>query len=253
MRSGAAASAAPADPPGGKARREPVSVSRPLSNKAGQQLGAKGQETRRRLLDAAEQILRECSPFALTPAAIAKAAGASAATFYVYFDDVRELLLSLSLECGAKVEELFPYEDMFMRPDRLEADASTFIAMLNLAWDRHAPVLLYRNLEADRGERCFDDARTAAAQPILQRLREALTARANGGAASEEDVHAEAVVLLAAVERIAATTHRAPENGPPPERLRAALVRLLVQTFLGERRSDMTAFGSSDRTSRTDL
>ena len=79
-------------------------VSAPPAQKAnkgrrtGQTLGRKGNRTRRRLMTAGLQLLRTQSAVSLTSAAISREAGASSATFYVYFNDVEELVFALARE-----------------------------------------------------------------------------------------------------------------------------------------------------------
>lgn len=199
------------------------------NNRSGQQLGPRGLRTRRRLLDAAISLLRSTSPIDLNAVAIARAAGTSAATFYVYFDDVRELVLALVPDAVARLEDLFPHPDSFLAPERLEEDARQFVAATFAAWDESASVLLFRNLEADRGDAAFDAQRTAWAVPVLDRLIAALLS--TGERSDRAQAYADAAVLLAAVERIAATSHRTPTQGPPVEDLRAALVRQICRTI----------------------
>lgn len=193
------------------------------NNRIGQQLGPRGLKTRRRLLDAAVRLLRTTSPIDLNAAAIAREAGTSAATFYVYFDDVRELVLALVPDAAPELGAMFPRADSFMVAERLEEDARQFVAATFSAWDRNAPILLFRNLEADRGDAAFDAQRNSWASPVLERLIAALLAGNPKG--DRARAYADAVVLLAAVERIAATSHRTPTLGPPSDDLRAALVR----------------------------
>ena len=195
------------------------------SNRIGQQLGARGLRTRTKLLAAAEKLLQSASPMDLNAASIAREAATSAATFYVYFDDVREVLFDLGKAAAPALAELFPSTDSLLDASRLDADIVTFVSAVNAAWDRHAAILLYRNLEADRGDDDFHALRYASARPILARLGQSM--RLLGGARSEEAIAAEAVVLLAAVERIAATTHERFAAGPSAASLQAALVRLI--------------------------
>lgn len=197
------------------------------NNRIGQQLGARGLRTRGRLLEAAARLLRTVSPIDLNSAAIAREAGTSAATFYVYFDDVRELVLALVPDAEPAFDAMFPRSDALLDPARRVADASTLVDAVFDAWDRSSSVLLFRNLEADRGDEAFDVARYAWARPILDRLIAALLDARGGSDPSR--AYADAVVMLAAVERIAATSHRAPMHGPRPEDLRSALVRMICQ------------------------
>ena len=61
-------------------------------NKQGQVLGRKGQETRRNLMAATRRLLCTSSPVDITAVAIAKVAGTSSASFYMYFDDVQDFV-----------------------------------------------------------------------------------------------------------------------------------------------------------------
>lgn len=201
----------------------------PVNNKIGQRLGARGKRTRDRFYDAARQLLATTSPIDLTATGISKMAGSSAATFYVYFDDVRDVLLGLSATASAGVDALFPHPDALLVDTRLDADIATMIAAVNAAWDRSAPVLLYRNLEADRGDTRFDDLRTAQAKPMLERIGAAIALRRDPGA--DVAISAEAAVLVAAIERIAVRTHRPAADAMQPQDLAAALARLVAKAI----------------------
>lgn len=200
------------------------------NNRIGQQLGTRGQKTRKRLLAAAEELLRTTSPLNLNATAIARKAGTSPATFYVYFDDVRELLFDLSLAAVPDSADLFPRADSLLDPARIDEDAAVMVDAINAAWDRHATILLYRNLEADRGDMAFQSLRYDWAEPILRHLAEAMRT-AGSSAGSDEEIAADAVVLLAAVERIAATTHQDSQYGPTPKFLHDSLVRMICRSL----------------------
>ena len=199
------------------------------SNRIGQQLGPRGARTRQRLMDAARRLLETTSPIDLSTAAIAREAGASAATYYVYFNDVRELVLALLPSAEPDFAAMFPRSDSLLVADLLEEDAENLVAAVFEAWDRYASILLFRNLEADRGDAAFDGARYAWARPVLDRLICAIEAAR--GEVCPNIAYADAVVLLAMIERIAATSHRKPTYGPPIADLRASLVRIIRQSL----------------------
>jgi AcrR family transcriptional regulator len=205
-------------------------TSPPISNKIGQRLGARGNRTRERFLEAARNLLATLSPIDLTASAISKGAGSSPATFYVYFDSVHELLLALSATASASVDALFPERDALLVDERLEADIITMIAAVNAAWDCAAPILLFRNLEADRGDVRFDELRTHQAQPILERIAAAIAMRRDVGL-DPAIANAEAAVLVAAIERIAVRTHRPSTDGPQPQDLSDAVARLVIKAI----------------------
>ena len=200
----------------------------PLSNKIGQRLGPSGRRTRDRFLDASRTLLASMSPIDLTASAISKQAGSSPATFYVYFDDIRDLLLALSETASATADALFPLSDALLVDERLEQDIATMIGAVNAAWDLAAPILLYRNLEADRGDAQFDELRTRQATPMLERIAAAIAMRRGAGFPAVIAI-AEAGVLVAAIERIAVRTHWRSADGPRPQDLADALARLVVK------------------------
>lgn len=205
-----------------------------LSNKSGQILGRKGLETRGRLMDAARRLLETLSPFDLTMAAIAKEAETAAGTVYLYFDDVPDLMLALSEIGDDRMTALLADEAWLADPATLHEDAERFIDAFKAMWDRHSPILLYRNLEADRGDLRFLRSRTAGALPVLDRLcSRILGANASGEPFSRTDAYAEAVVIYAAVERLAASTHLnySAEESLSWEQLRGAQARVIARTL----------------------
>ncbi|CAN5147386.1 hypothetical protein BH10PSE13_BH10PSE13_20200 [soil metagenome] len=184
------------------------------TNKNGQTLGRKGMETRQRLMDVARELLRDRSPFEITALLITRAAKTAAATFYLYFDDVEDLLYALSAEISDEIEDLFDQGRLLRDPDRLYEEAAQFVKAYNAVWDRHSDILLYRNLEADRGNPRFNNLLTEASIPILNALAERIMA------AYPQDqrprravVYAEAIVFFVALERMAASAHQYPEEG----------------------------------------
>lgn len=200
----------------------------PASNKIGQQIGARGARTRDRLLEAVRALLLDRSPLDLTVSAIALRAGSSPATFYVYFDGIREALLALASSAAATAAELLPRTDSLLNDASLETDVRTMIRAVNAAWDRDAAVLTYRNLESDRGDIEFDRLRTLQAAPLLDRLSAAI---ARSGQWSQRDcmIEAEAAVLVAAIERIAVRMHRPHALGPHPDDLCEALTATIMR------------------------
>lgn len=122
-------------------------------NKQGQVLGRKGQETRQRLMAATRRLLFTHPLVDITAVAISKAAGTSSASFYMYFDDVQDVLYSLALEAGEDMANVSKLLEEPWPVERFEEEALRLIEALNGVWSRHREVLRYRNLEADRGIR----------------------------------------------------------------------------------------------------
>jgi len=60
-----------------------------------QRIGAKGASTRRQLIEATAKLVEECGMHRLRIADVAREAGVSQATFYVYFKDLEEAALAV--------------------------------------------------------------------------------------------------------------------------------------------------------------
>lgn len=201
-----------------------------LSNKNGQVLGRKGTETRQRVMEGARRLLASASPLDLTAVSISKEAGVGPGTFYVYFHDVQDVLFALGRAAGLEFVTLFQDEPLFEEAADLEADAQRFVALFNSVWDRHSSILLYRNLEADRGEARFYGLRIESALPLVDTLATAISRTWPPGEPVDwEESHAEAVVLFAAIERMAAATHQDLGARDITRQLRRAQANVMVR------------------------
>jgi AcrR family transcriptional regulator len=203
-------------------------------NKQGQVLGRKGQETRRNLMAATRRLLCTSSPVDITAVAIAKVAGTSSASFYMYFDDVQDVLFALSLEAAEDMEEVIRIMDEPWDPDNFESEALRLVEALNSAWARNREVLRYRNLEADRGDQRFEELRMNTYIPFIERFAQRiLSINPPGQGRRKSDAYAEATVLHAAIERLAATDPVVMERGLGSKRINAASARIIVDTLRG--------------------
>ena len=193
-------------------------------------LGRKGQATKRSLMDAASRLLEVTSPISLTAAAISKEAGTSPATFYVYFDNVEDILWALCSEISNETSDLFLHDRYLRDDDRLEQDALEFVHGYCDIWSKDGMLLLYRNMESDRGNRRFYLLVLKIALPILQGLTDRIVAAAPPGQPiSRSDANAEAVVFIGAIDRIAAALHLWPDDSLSADTLLRAEARVLVR------------------------
>lgn len=198
--------------------------------KAGQTLGNKGHETRLRLMAAARRLINKSSPLNLTAAAIAKEAGTAGATFYVYFDDVEDILWALCDSIAQDTTNLFADDSILRVDERLEQDALAFVKAYADIWTRHGPLLLYRNLESDRGNPRFYALMLRISLPILRGLTDRIVAKSTPEKPiTRGEANAEAVVLYAAMDRIAAALHQYPRDSLMPDVLLRAQARVLVR------------------------
>ncbi len=208
------------DKPAGSA-----SALRPMRNRA--ELGRKGKETRLSLMQAARRLLDSTSLLNITAAAISKEAGTSPATFYVYFDNVEDVFWTLCDAITDDTSDLFT-DHAFLRTDsRLADDALTFVRGYSDIWARHGPLMLYRNMEADRGNGRFYQLVTRIGLPILEGLLERIVEREPS--IRRADANAEAVVFIAAIDRVASSLHRWPKDSLMPDVLLRAEARVLTR------------------------
>lgn len=193
-------------------------------------LGNKGKETRQLLMKTARKMLDSISPLSLSAASISKEAGTSPPTFYVYFDNVEDILWCLCDEIGEDVSHLFENERTLRDDDRLEENALAFVRGYCDIWARHGPLLLYRNLEADRGNKRFNQLVLRIALPILQGLTDRIVEAAPADRPiTRSEANAEAVVIVSAIDRIAAALHLWPETSLMPDVLLRAEARVLTR------------------------
>jgi len=202
------------------------------TNKQGQALGRKGYATRERLLKAAERLLKTCSPLDLTAVAIAKEAQSSSATFYMYFDDVKDALFTLSQQAGNEVLDAMEAMSEVPKDLSIEAAVAKLVYAFNDVWNRHRHTLLYRNLEADRGDQNFEELRLEEYVRELQVIAGWIAQLApDGNKPSKGDSLALATVLHAGLERLASVDPQVVETGIGRERMVAAEIRVLSQVM----------------------
>lgn len=201
-------------------------------NKQGQVLGRKGMETRQRLMAATRRLLFTHPLVDITAVAIAKAAGTSSASFYMYFDDVQDVLYALGLVTREDMAKAARLLDKPWKEEEFEKDALKLIEALSDVWSRHREVLRYRNLEADRGDPRFEELRMSTYVPYIERFAQLiLSVNPAVGGRRRSDAYAEATVLHAAMERLAATDPMVMERGLGAKRVNAALARIIAQTL----------------------
>jgi len=172
-------------------------------NKSGQSLGRKGRRTRASILTGANQLLREAPWGALTVAAIAKQADISAPTFYLYFEDVGEVLLAMledvreeSDQVLALLTEPWPVDEIYPRAFRFTRAYFDF-------WMRHVPLLRARNNLSDQGDLRFRESRMQGAMPFAFGLGEKFRDIRRGDCDDVVEGRGMAAVVMTALERLA--------------------------------------------------
>lgn len=200
----------------------------------GRQLGRRGTETRRRLLDATAQLLETHGVRDLRVVEVARAVGTSPATFYQYFRDVEEAVLALAADLG---DEMVPLGALVAEPwrgsaglDRAREVVSRFISF----WDEHRAVLRTRNLAAQEGDQRFRDVRNEFLRPLTEGVEDKVRqAQADGKVDQAMTPYAAAAALVAMLERMAAFHGDLEGYGVKRDELVETTARILFQTVTG--------------------
>lgn len=210
------------------------------TNKQGQALGEKGSATKLRLMEATRHLLKTQSPMQLTTVAIAKQAKTSSATFYMYFDDIKDIMYALAQSAGEDTSEIYAVLAEPWDASKVEVEhARRFVDAFCTAWARHRAVLSYRNLEADRGDSRFFELRTRYYYPIVERIgNRILAAYPPGNRPRKGDAFAEASVVYAALERAAGADPKAFEKIWGFTRQKDALARVIAHVLGGRAQDD---------------
>jgi len=226
-----------------KSPAKPVSKGRSVSrksppegkeeiNRQSQKLGSKGRRTRKLITETAREMLRTTSPMDMTAVAIARRAKISSASFYMYFDDVSDLIYQMSAEIGDEFQSVIAIIDRPWDLENPQKDAHEFVVAFNNIWSKNREVLTYRNLEADLGNPRFDQLWRATLRPIVAHLGDKIRegAKARGRYISVMDSRCRAVTLTSAMERFSASNPRVIAEELDYNRLITALAELVANT-----------------------
>ena len=202
----------------------------------GRPLGRRAQQTRRRLLDATHELLESRSIRDVRVVDIARAVGASPATFYQYFADVESAVLVLADEVA---DELDPIAALLDDPLRGRAGldvARQLVDSFVSYWDRYRAILRVRNLASEEGDARFREVRIRTLSRITERLRKQIAeGQAGGRVAAEVQPYAAAAGLVAMLERMAAHHVNIEDRGLSREEMVETLARIIHGTVTGRR------------------
>jgi AcrR family transcriptional regulator len=180
-------------------------------------------------MDAAREMLKSASPIELTAISVSRAAGTAPPSFYVYFADTRDLLLALATDASEAMKAMGRhFEPPALPAADKQAWAEDFVQDFVGTWDAHCEVLAIRNLEADRGDRAFDELRVDSSLPVLNGLTDHMLARRPAGT-RRVDVFSEAVIYYAVLERIATIERTTQPIRLQPRHYKAALARMIAE------------------------
>jgi AcrR family transcriptional regulator len=202
----------------------------------GRQLGRRAQQTRRRLLDATQELLESRSIRDVRVVDIARAVGASPATFYQYFADVESAVLVLAEDVA---DELDPIAHLLDEPWRGNSGldiARQLVDSFVAYWDRYRAVLRVRNLASEEGDARFREVRVRTLSRITDRLRtQIVDAQQAGRVSPEVQPYAAAAGLVAMLERMAAYHVTIEDRGLTRDEMVETLARVIHGTVTGRK------------------
>jgi AcrR family transcriptional regulator len=200
----------------------------------GRPVGRRGALTRRKLLDATAQLLEHHGVRDLRVVDIARAVGTSPATFYQYFRDVEEAVLTLASDVGDEIGPLVELLDGSWEGSAGLDAARALVDGFVEYWDRHRAVLRTRNLAAQEGDARFREVRNRTLGVFTQRVAAKVAeSRANGRVVAEISPAAAGAALVALIERMAAFHYDLEPLGVTRADLVETTARIIHQTVTG--------------------
>jgi AcrR family transcriptional regulator len=193
-------------------------------------LGPRALRTRRRLLDATADLLRERGLRGAAVVEIARRAGTSPASFYQYFAGVEAATLELAGEATAGLPAILDLLGSPLEGAEGLANARALVAAFLDLWDGHHAVLRVRNHAAEEGAHRFRRKRRQALRPLV----EALAHRLGGaGAAASSGFHpyAAAAALVTVLESVGAYHRELAWFGVDRESLIETSAHILIDTI----------------------
>jgi hypothetical protein len=145
----------------------------------------------------------------------------------MYFDDTKDVLFALSEVAGEDMETIHAIFDQPWTVENLESHIAKVVIALNDVWTNHREILRFRNMEADRGDPRFEELRMNTYVPFIERFAHRIMAiNPPQGTRRRADIYAEATILHAAMERLAATDPAMMEKGLGLKRITNNLARM---------------------------
>lgn len=207
-------------------------------DQTGRVLGPRARETRNRLLESTKKLLGSQSLRDLRVIDIARNVGASPATFYQYFKDVEEAVLTLAEHASAEMPAMAKFLAGSWRGAEGLVQARGIVDGFIRHWDDHHAVLRVRNLASDEGDMRFRAVRGRSTGPVLRGLARLITQSQDRGMVSRaENPRAAAASMGAILERMAAYHVELESAGVTREDLVETCARILHRTVTGESES----------------
>lgn len=199
-------------------------------NQNGQAMGPKGLKTRRRLMDSTVRLLDSLPLRDLRVADIAREAKTSAATFYLYFNDVTEVVLEAAAQSSLIPQPIIDIIDSDWGEGSASKRAHHFVEDYFAFWQSHESLFRVRNLASDEGDMRFRTTREQSIRPLMDAIARRISeAQARGWVDPGIHAYSATGVLLAMLERNAVVVGTTSHAGITKDRQIEATAYLVAQ------------------------
>jgi AcrR family transcriptional regulator len=200
----------------------------------GRVIGRRAIQTRRRILDATDALLRRQGALDLKVIDVAREVGTSPATFYQYFADVEAAILALATEAVAGAEAFSErFATDWTGPDGID-QARTLVSAYMDFWGQHQAVLRIMHLRADEGDPRFRAVRRSYNEPLLAAMVvKVAEAQAAGRLPLDLEPFATAGAMLAALDRLTSFRQTFERRGTSRAAMVATVGRILHTALTG--------------------
>ena len=211
-----------------------MSATRKPQDQSGRPLGPRALQTRQRLLEATAELLQKRSVRELRVVEIARQVGTSPATFYQYFADVEDAILSLVDRAAEDLPVIIEQAEGPWQGARGLETARGIADAFVRHWDGHGAVLRVRNLKAEEGDRAFRKVRRTTLSPLVETLAKRIEEFKEAGRVQDGvNPWAAASSLIAMLERMSSYHQNFERAGVTRDQLVETCARILYATVTG--------------------
>lgn len=203
-------------------------------NLYGQEMGAKGVQTRTKILKATNGLIEKRPIRELKVSEICALAGVSSSTFYLYFQTVSEAALAVAQEANQSSPEIMEIFESQWTRDNAYDQSREFVKAYFAYWAENSAILRIRNFAADEGDRRFFEVRRRAIEPIHFAIQKKITEfQALDRSAPRLHAPSAASVLIALMERTAVVVLLPSAHKATRPRQVEVVAFLIASTLLG--------------------
>jgi len=203
-----------------------------ITNLNGQEMRAKGHQTRNRILDATASLMAKVPIRDLSTAEIGRLAKVSKATFYIYFVSVEDAALAVVEALNQSTPKIMEIFAERWTEQTVNANIRNFVDNYMEYWEAHHALLRLRNFAADEGDQRFFQARKKSVEPIHLALQAKIVElQAIGLCPAQTHAPSATSVLLSMLERVSAVVRLPSAHGATVQGQKDSTVMVIACTL----------------------